>query len=387
LADQLGVERVHESPVTVGQKTLTPTGDKVKISEHAALLFNKLYDELPQTQAVPFAKIQTSFQQALPPMFAAMAQEMVVFYYGSDNNAWGRWLLRLSPFLFFLMTMVIVTFIVPFSMIGTFLSYATFIIGFILLIFLRRKARGSRKSLTRLGEEEVKKWNGFKAYLQDIQKYGDLAEAQEILDRHFAYAIALGVEESLLNQVGYWGGYAPAWAGDSTLSDGSAWHNRPFNRKIHRRPWYRRGAWLPTKRSDPQPQSPVENGRPALQTISDNLTRSLNDASGKITTLLNTAVGDGQTQPLTIRAAGQTKEINWQPGTAINKVVSEIMLATQSVRPSSSVSSRSSSGSSGRSSGGFRSSGSSSRRSSSSRSSSRSSSSRRSGGSGRRGFK
>jgi hypothetical protein len=387
LADQLTLERLHEGRVAAGQKYTTPTGDRVKIPDHAALLFNKLHNDLPQGQAVPFSAIQGGFQQALPPMYAAMAQEMVTFFYGGRGNSWGRWLIRFSPFLFFLGVVIIETFVTLVSILDSSLGYVFFGFGLILLFFVRRRFRGSGESLTGLGQEEVKRWQGFKAYLQDIQKYGDLVEAQEILDRYFAYAVALGVEESLLAQVGDLGGYAPVWVGDGTLSDGSAWRNRRYERKVHHRPWYRRGAWLPNRRPSPRPRPAAENGRPALQSISDSLTRSLSEASSRMTTLLNTAVGEGKAEPLSIRAAGQTKAIAWEPGSSISQVVSEIMKESQSIRPPSSRSSGSRGGWSGRSGGGFRSSGRSSGGSRSRSSSSRSSGSRRSGGSGRRGFK
>ncbi len=244
----------------------------------------------------------------------------------------------------------------------------------------------------------MKQWEGFKAYLVDIKKYGNLAEAQEILDRYFSYAIALGVEETLLVQVNEWGGHAPAWLGDGQLNDGSAWHNR-YDRRLHRRRWYQRGSFLPRQT---QPKRPLPSNqtmskpRPSLQAVSDNLTRSLNRASDNMTELLNTAVGEGKTQKLSIIAFGRSRDVNWDEASSINTIINNVMSQGQSIRPPQPRSSSSSSSSESGRSGGSSSwgSSSSSRRSSSrsrsrrsSRSSSRRSSSRRSGGGGRRGFK
>ena len=43
------------------------------------------------------------------------------------------------------------------------------------------------------GALEAAKWRAFRRYLLNLEDYGTQAEAQEILDRHFAYAVALDV--------------------------------------------------------------------------------------------------------------------------------------------------------------------------------------------------
>ena len=377
----LTLERVRESNVAVGEKVTSPLGLTVKVPDHAAVLFNKLMAVLPLGEGVEFTAVQSSFQQVLPAVYTAMAQEMVTFFYGSGAS-WRSGLRKALPLLWFGLTAVFMfTFLPTLMDDNPVLGMLLFFGPFALMSFLMNKLGPARAALSQLGQQEAKKWQGFKVYLQDIQRYGDLAEAQEILDRYFAYAVALGVEGKLLAQAGELGGYAPVWVGNGRLQDGSSWQNQPYNHKVYRRPWYRRGSWLPRKRPVTQAQTTVANGRPFLQTISDSLTRSLNEASTKMTDLLNTAVGEGKTQPLTISAAGQTKKISWEPGSSINSVVSEIMKEGGTIRPLHSTSSSSGSG------GGFRSSGGGSRSRRSGRSSSRRSSSRRSGGGGRRGFK
>jgi hypothetical protein len=145
----------------------------------------------------------------------------------------------------------------------------------------------------------VKKWQGFKAYLAEIQQVGDLAEAQEILDHYFAYAVALGVDDRLLAQIQQLGGYIPSW-----WSDGSAAQPMPHTRRTFRDRWrrqLRRGSWRPFPASSarpaastsgaPRPPSTVGNGRPPLETISDGLAGGLEQASTNLAQMLNTAVG------------------------------------------------------------------------------------------------
>ena len=379
VGDELTVERRREQRVAAREQVITPVGTTVKVPGHASVLFNYLLDLLPMGTAVDFTAVQTSFQQALPRVYTAMAEEMVAYFYGSGAS-WRSGLRKVMPLLWFGLTAVFMFTLLPTLMDDNpVLGMLLFFSPFALMSFLMNKLSPAKAALSQLGQQEAKKWQGFKAYLQDIQKYGDLAEAQEILDRYFAYAVALGVEEKLLAQVGELGGYAPVWVGNGRLQDGSSWQNQPYNHKVYRRPWYRRGSWLPHKRPTTQARPSVANGRPALQTISDNLTSSLNDTSHRLTNLLNTAVGDGKAQSLTITAAGQTKKVAWEPNASINSVVSQIMKESRTIRPPRPTSS----GGGFRSSGGSRSSG----RRSSSRRSSRRSSSRRSGGGGRRGFK
>jgi hypothetical protein len=389
LGEQLMLERLREGDVAANQAVTTPTGETVKVPDHAAMLFNKLLPDLPMGETRPFTAVQDTFHQAMPPMYTAMAQEMVTYFYGRKGKrlASGN-ALNILPIAAFLLFVALAAFVLPNTQATVPLLFCGFFVTMVgIMVFIARSTKPF-SNLTALGKLESKRWQGFKTYLQDIQKYGDLAEAQEILDRYFAYAIALGVDESLLAQVGDWGGYAPVWVGNGRLADGTTWHNRPYDRRYHHRAWYQRGSWLPRQ---PQPatqsKTAADQARPSLQTISNHLTRSLNETSSKMTTLLNTAVGAGQAQSITIRAAGQTKSVTWQPESSINSVISEIMKESRNIQPPRPPSSSGgSSGSGGSSSGGFRSSGSSSRRSSS-RSSGRSSSSRRSGGGGRRGFK
>ncbi len=74
---------------------------------------------------------------------------------------------------------------VAFTVTGIFLAVFSF--------FMPRK--------TDKGAEEAAKWKAFRNYLANLDKYGKLKEAQDILDRYLPYAVALGVEQTFLRKL------------------------------------------------------------------------------------------------------------------------------------------------------------------------------------------
>ncbi len=60
-----------------------------------------------------------------------------------------------------------------------------------LVVLARYMPRKSPK-----GAEEAAKWLAFKRYMQNIEKYTQVAEAKEIFDKYLPYAIAFGLEDS-----------------------------------------------------------------------------------------------------------------------------------------------------------------------------------------------
>jgi uncharacterized membrane protein YgcG len=66
---------------------------------------------------------------------------------------------------------------------------------------------------TARGAEEAAKWLAFKRYLQTIEKHGDLAEVKDKFEEFLPYAIAFGLERSLINKFKAVEAPAPAWWG------------------------------------------------------------------------------------------------------------------------------------------------------------------------------
>jgi uncharacterized membrane protein YgcG len=66
---------------------------------------------------------------------------------------------------------------------------------------------------TAQGAEEAAKWLAFKRYLETIEKHGDLAEVKDKFEEFLPYAIAFGVERSLINKFKAVDTPAPTWWG------------------------------------------------------------------------------------------------------------------------------------------------------------------------------
>jgi hypothetical protein len=246
------------------------------------------------------------------------------------------------------------------------------------------------------GVDEAARWRAFQRYLQGLKSYGNLAEAQKILDDYFAYAVALDVEETVLAQAESLGGQMPIWTQAAHLEPDTS----PTRSKTMPDPRPQSTWSQPTPAPPPlrlvRGSSPVTSGEArltegleqasaplSLQGLSQDLGRTLSAASERVGQLLNTAAQTTQEDtPFSLiwKGAGEAGKITWDVGTATGEIIGEILETAASGEGSGGYSSHSSSSSSSRWSS------SSSRSSSRSSSSGRSSSSRRSGGGGRRGF-
>ena len=377
MGDPLLVTAKQQEPLAVNGQLITPAGQTVVISRFLAGLFNGLLPSLPPGTAVPLPSLLSTLPAQLPQLTKTMAEEMVGHFYGRKRG-WAKMSPRLFlPVLFILFALVIANNLparwdLPVPVVLFFGMLAWFLLSIVFSTLNSSKGSPANK--------EVQQWQGFKAYLVAIQQHGDLAEAQEILDHYFAYAVALGVDDRLVAQIQQMGGHIPGW-----LGDGSRQRPVPPMRRTWQDAWrrrLRRGSWRPQPSGSARPATTT--AAPTLETISDNLTGSLERASSSLTDLLNTAVGpgqDGRSIDIVLNVAGQTVPLSWDGEQTLDGMMSDIMRKADAIRPSRPAS--------GGGSGGYRGGSGSSRRSSSSSrpSRSRSSSSRRSGGGGRRGFK
>jgi len=396
LNDSVNLERISiKESIGVNVKLETPTGMDVLITPHVAFLYNSLVTRLPLGSAVRLDSLLGPLQKILPELYKRMGQDLVIRYHEQgdlqSSNRLPRkifWVALLLFFALFIFTGMLWNrlFVTPLPASGPMVILLVIAL-FVMLAWWIASTQIS-KSLSKSAKKEAKRWLGFKAYLQDIQKYGELAEAQEILDRYFDYAVALDVDERLVQQVRAMGGVVPVWLGHSKLDDGTLWEGGlTAGRPEYVRPWYRRGSWTgrpprPAAAGRAAKLGMSNDGRPSLQRLSDDLNGSLSTASRSLTGILNSAVGEGgEPVKVKINAFGSAADLEWNPETPVDQVIGDIMRKSQTLRPPRS--SRSSGG-------GFRGgSGGSSFRSSSRSSSRRSSrsSSRRSGGGGKRGFR
>jgi uncharacterized membrane protein YgcG len=63
------------------------------------------------------------------------------------------------------------------------------------------------------GAEAAARWVAFRRYLDQIERYGDLDEAQEIFAKYLPYAIAFGIEKSWVRKFARDNTPAPHWYG------------------------------------------------------------------------------------------------------------------------------------------------------------------------------
>jgi uncharacterized membrane protein len=128
---------------------------------------------------------------------------------------------------------------------------------------------------TRLGAEEAAKWRAFKNYLKNVEKYGDLEEAKAQFDQFLPYAVAFGIDRSLIRQFSKIDAPAPTWYGP-VYYPGRHYHHG-------------------TGRSDsgegrtaPGPLA-GEGGRPTLSEMSQNIGTSLSSMSAGLGAMLTSA--------------------------------------------------------------------------------------------------
>ncbi|WP_420642215.1 DUF2207 family protein [Candidatus Leptofilum sp.] len=386
MGEPLELTAVRQEPLHENSKITTPAGEEVSVSRFLAQLFNHLLPLLPEGKSVPLPTLLLTLPSKLPELTKTMGEEMVGYFYGRNG-----WRAKYGQSLTFIAMIAI------FAVLGLgFMSgvYARWNVpvpiimfgGILLWMFVSIRLSRKTRPLTEQAKKEAQKWQGFKLYLSEIQQFGNLAEAQEILDNYFAYAVALGVDERLLAQIEALGGKMPSWLGDGSQP-------RPVRRRTWQHRWRRRwqrGSWRP---QPPRPATAVPtssslpnmgsgNGRPPLESLSDSLAGGLERSSDRLATVLNTAVRgkDGDTPNIVLNAAGQSVKLDWDGEQTVDGMMNDIMRKAQTIKPVRP--------SSGGGRGGYRGGSRSSFGRSSSRSSrSRSSSSRRSGGGGSRGFR
>ena len=199
LGDELAVKRVAEKSLVAGAPITLPSGETVSLPTHLVTLFNALQPALPYQEEVPLNRVYTQFQSVLPQVYAQMGDETSHFFDETPTEARHRWLVRGQ---WFILLGVIAGVILALRYFGDFgwlsiaPAVAAIVAGFALVIASRWMPRR-----TTAGVEEAQRWRAFRTYLQNLQQYGNVEQAQRILDRYFAYAVALDVDDSLVGVV------------------------------------------------------------------------------------------------------------------------------------------------------------------------------------------
>ena len=377
LDDTLAVKRVTEPKLTA----------RATLPDHLVTLFNTLEPELPYHGERPLYQFYSRFQAILPQVYVQMGEEASRFFDEEPAAARHRWLVRGQWFILLGVLggiILALRYWGDFGLLAVAPAVAAIVAGFALVFASQWMPRR-----TTAGVEEAQKWRAFRTYLKNLKSYGNVEQAQRILDRYFAYAVALDVEEVVLEQATELGGALPDWSYTPTWEP----PRRPTWRQDQPtigesgapKPGGLPPLTMPPATSGTPPATPPSGERPSLSQASKQLGQALTNASQNLGTLLSSAVGD--VMPDT------PFENIWQGTQTAGAVGAKVAGTTLEIL--GEILAESSSGGGG---GGYVSSGSSggswssssSRRSSSSSggsfSSGRSSATRRSGGGGRRGF-
>jgi len=91
------------------------------------------------------------------------------------------------------------------------LTFAAFPLGIVGLALVGLSRAMPAK--TEKGAEEAAKWNAFKRYLENLEKYDKLEEAKGIFERYLPYATAFGLDKSFIQKFATVNTPAPHWYG------------------------------------------------------------------------------------------------------------------------------------------------------------------------------
>lgn len=389
LSEPLKLARNWDEELVEGQEIETPEGGVVTIPGHMVLLFNGLREQLAKEPA-PLSQIAPQLPQIIPQVYYAMGQEATLFFERAPEDARRRWLvvgqwivlggagLALAAALFYVPQL---------GWVAALPAAALVVAGAALIVISRWMPQRSAA-----GVEEAARWRAFEQYLRNLQQYGDQEDAQRILDRHFAYAVALDVEEVVLAQAETMEASMPTWTRPVLLHGPRRRPGAPSTTSAQGP--LRRGPALSIPReasklpgASREGAGGAARGFPSLSGMADALASQIERANAGLTHTLQNAVGDVDDTPFQMvwRGARGAGRLTMKASMTSLEIMEAILDEASSGGGGTSYrgSSGGSSGGSSRSSWGSSRSSGSSRRSSSS---SRSSSSRRSGGGGRRGF-
>lgn len=349
LVPEIAVGRNWDMQVRPGEVVETPDGRRIAIPGHLAALFNGLMAIVETKSSKSLDQIAGPLQAVLPQVYQKMGEEIGPLFDVLPDKARGRWrglgvgIVLLGALAFFFGCIGVTAF----GAVALTPAFALLLVGTAWIVASRWMPRRRPE-----GALEAAKWRAFRRYLLNLEDYGNQAEAQEILDRYFAYAVALDAQQIVLRDAERLEAHMPAWTRPvivtSTPSASPDGGSSPFAPAL---------SWQPAPAGEGGDSAP--GGSPpagwSLSGQSRRMGTNLSAASLSLSRTLSTAAGDGS---------------------------STMDAMNRAVRTSSGRSATRYSGSSS----GSRSF-SSSRSSSSRSSSSRSSSSRSSGGGGRRGFR
>ena len=190
-----------------GQTVVTSDGRTLAIPEHLVTLFNDLSPAIPTDSGKELDEIARPFQAALPKVYEQMAKEVGPLFDTFPVKARNRWRgIGVALILLGLLGVLFSCFLNSLGIVALIPGLSLFAVGVAWVLASRWMPQRNPA-----GAAEAAKWRAFRRYLLNLKEYGNQAEAQEILDRHFAYAVALDVDEVVLRDAEGLGAQLPVW--------------------------------------------------------------------------------------------------------------------------------------------------------------------------------
>lgn len=136
----------------------------------------------------------------------------------------------------------------------------------IIMLFVAR----AMPAKTAKGAEEAAKWEAFKKYLQNIERYTNVKEAGDVFEKYLGYATAFGLDRSWIRK----------FSKVETTSIPGWYYPRPYGHPNQGLPWPSTGGST----------MPTEGGSaPTLETLSGGVTGGLESMSKGLTRMLNSS--------------------------------------------------------------------------------------------------
>ncbi|MEA2586582.1 MAG: hypothetical protein QOF33_4667 [Thermomicrobiales bacterium] len=264
-----------------------------KVTPFEAELLRSLFgSSLKEGQTAKLSEVKSRFTSATPRIKELLYEELVKRGYfprspEKTRSSWrsGGVALLVAVILLGCFGAGIVADVAPF---------AWFLVGVLVVLGLAIVYLSSvmpRK--TQAGAEAAAKWRAFRRYLDDIEKYEQVAESRQIFDTYLPYAIAFGLENSWVAKFAGVGAATPGWYGPVVV--GGPFTSDPFPGQG---PYGRRrggtvifgpgGGWSGGGSGGGQGDGGGFD-LPDLQDTSDSAGRSLQRSSDSLLDMFNTA--------------------------------------------------------------------------------------------------
>lgn len=204
------IEKSEPGFMGIGTKrdfTFERVGNETGLREYEETLVKKMFGS---RDSIDLDDLKEKFYKYLPEIKKEMYQEVVRagYYTSSPQSARTRYSILGVGGLVLLGCVGFVVFgaLIDISPVALCPLVAFGLVGIALIVLAQFMPKR-----TDAGATAFAKWNAFKRYLANIEKYTNVAEAKDQFDKYLPYAIAFGLEHSWVNKFAAVDTPAPPW--------------------------------------------------------------------------------------------------------------------------------------------------------------------------------